>query len=301
MKKVLVFPGQGAQYPGMGKDFYENFSEAREVFEQADDILGFSLSKLMFNGPMEELTKTKNSQLAIFVMSMAIYKVLGEPKADICAGLSLGEYSALVAAKKLTFEEGLKLVAARGAFMDEACVANPGTMAVVLGLDEADVADAIKNLEGVWIANLNCPKQVVIAGTKQGIASAEEPIKAKGAKRVLPLEVAGAFHSKLMAPAQEKLKSHIENANFLSSDTQVVMNTVGDFVSDSSEMRQNLIDQVVSSVRWEKGIRAIEAQGPCEYLEIGPGKTLSGMNKKIGIEGTCKNVEKVEDLDAAHA
>ncbi len=297
MKEALIFPGQGAQYPGMGKDFYENFPAAKEIFQHADDLLGMHLSKLMFEGSKDELTATKNSQLAIFVMSLALYKVIGEKQPHTCAGLSLGEYSALVASKRLSFEEGLLLVRDRAAFMNDACEQNEGTMAVALGLTEEQVSEALSGLQDVWIANLNCPGQVVIAGTKPGVASAEAPLKAKGAKRVLPLQVSGAFHTPLMLPAQERLKPKIEAASFASSEVGLVMNVPGDYVSEDA-VKQNLIDQVVKPVRWEKGIRAMDVD---RFIEIGPGKTLSGMNKKIGVSATCINVEKVEDLDAALA
>ncbi|MCB1116951.1 MAG: ACP S-malonyltransferase [Chlamydiia bacterium] len=301
MKQALIFPGQGAQYPGMGKDFYENFPAAKEVFEQADDLLSMRLSKLMFEGPQEVLTETKNSQLAIFVMSLALYAVIGEKHPDTCAGLSLGEYSALVASKRLSFEEGLLLVRDRGQFMNDACEKTQGTMAVVLGLKEEDVAAALSGLKDVWIANLNCPGQVVIAGSKIAISSAEATLKAKGAKRVLPLQVSGAFHSPFMHSAQERLAPKIHAANFKDSAIRLVMNVPGDYVESSEDVRQNLIDQVVQPVRWESGVHAMEREGIERYIEIGPGKTLCGMNKKIGISAPCINIEKVEDLDAVFA
>jgi len=301
MKQALLFPGQGAQYPGMGKDFFDNFSAAKEVFQQADDLLNMHLSKLMFEGPQELLTETKNSQLAIFVMSLALYAVIGEANPNTCAGLSLGEYSALVASKRLSFEEGLTLVRDRGQFMNDACEKTQGTMAVVLGLEEENVAAAIAGLKDVWIANLNCPGQVVIAGSKAALADAEAPIKEQGAKRVLPLQVSGAFHSPFMLSAQERLTPKIHAANFNDSVIHLVMNVPGDYVESSDNIRQNLIDQVVQPVRWESGIRAMESQGIERYIEIGPGKTLCGMNKKIGIAAPSINIEKVEDLDAALA
>lgn len=298
VKQAFIFPGQGAQYAGMGEDFFENFREAKEVFQEADDHLSMHLSKLMFKGPMEELTQTCNSQIAIYVMSLALRAVIHQ-EPDVCAGLSLGEYSALVASKRLSFTEGLDLVRARGQFMQEACEKNPGTMAVVLGLSESCVEQVIEDLGAeVWIANLNCPRQVVLAGTKEGIAAAEAPIRAKGAKRFMPLEVSGAFHSKLMLPAQEKLKPVIAEANIGDSDIAFVMNVPGNFVSSRDEIRHFLAEQVVQPVKWEQGIHAIEEKGIDRYVEIGPGKTLAGMNRKIGVQGLTLSIEKVGDLDA---
>ncbi|HPE85391.1 MAG TPA: ACP S-malonyltransferase [Chlamydiales bacterium] len=300
MKQALIFPGQGAQYCGMGKDFYDNYAECKEIFDHADDLLSTHLSKLMFSGPMEDLTQTQNSQLAIYVMSLAIEKLIGVLP-DTCAGLSLGEYSAVVASGRLSFEEGLKLVKARGQFMQEACLQNPGTMAVVLGLPEALVDQLVLQIQKkhrVWVANLNCPRQVVLAGTKEGIAAAEPIMKEKGAKRFLELEVSGAFHSELMKPAQEKLEPVVDSAPFKESSISLVMNVPGNYVTSLDEVRHFLNEQVVYPVKWEKGIHAMEDHGIERYIEIGPGKTLAGMNRKIGVKGTTISIEKVGDLDA---
>lgn len=302
-KLGVLFPGQGAQYVGMGKDFYTSFSVAKEVFQQADDLLLFNLSKLIFEGPAEELSLTKYCQAAIYVTSFAIWSVIRQEFGAIApfatAGLSLGEYTALTAAGVLSFEEGVKLVKHRGELMHTSAVKNPGSMAVVLGLTEEQVEQQIAPLrpdQYVWVANLNCPGQVVISGSKSGLDAAAEVLKKGGAKRVLPLDVSGAFHSGFMSEAKEFLKDHIEQTHFSESSCRVVMNVPGDFVEDTATIRENLIQQVVSPVYWEKGIRALEGAGVTHYLEIGPGKTLAGMNKRIGVQGETLSVDSVESL-----
>jgi [acyl-carrier-protein] S-malonyltransferase len=294
-KKVFIFPGQGAQTVGMAKDFYDSFSVAKETVDEASDILNLNLCRLLFEGPEEELVLTKNSQPAIFVASFAILRCLQErfPEWEpwAAAGLSLGEYTALCAAKRLSFAEGLKLVAARGLAMHEACLENPGKMKVVLGLDPDVVEKALP--ENVWIANLNCPGQVVIAG--KDLDSVDEILKAKGAKRVLPLDVSGAFHTPLMRSAQEKLRPLIESAPLQKSDIHLVMNVPGDVVEDN--IKEQLILQVASPTRWEKGIRKLDEMGADLFVEIGPGTTLCGMNRKIGVRAKTVGVEKVSDLE----
>lgn len=282
----------------MGRDFYEQFEAARALFDEADAILGRPFSKLIFDGPAEELTQTKNSQLAIFITSVAIFRVL-DLKPAVCSGLSLGEYSALVAAGKLSFKEALLLVEARGRLMQEACERSPGTMVVVLGLEPALIQEVIAPIGNVWIANLNCPGQVVIAGTKESIENASELLKEKGARRVLPLEVSGAFHSGLMRSAQEGLKPYIDQLNLAQTDVEIVMNVPGDYVSSQDEIRKNMVEQVTSPVHWQKGIEAQVKRGIDLFIEIGPGKTLAGMNKRIGISVETQSVEKVEDLQHA--
>jgi len=282
----------------MGRDFYEQFEAARALFDEADAILGRPFSKLIFDGPAEELTQTKNSQLAIFITSVAILRVL-DLKPAVCSGLSLGEYSALVAAGKLSFKEALLLVEARGRLMQEACEKSPGTMVVVLGLERALIQEVIAPIGNVWIANLNCPGQVVIAGTKESIENASELLKEKGARRVLPLEVSGAFHSGLMRSAQEGLKPYIDQLNLAQTDVEIVMNVPGDYVSSQDEIRKNMVEQVTSPVHWQKGIEAQVKRGIDLFIEIGPGKTLAGMNKRIGISVETQSVEKVEDLQHA--
>ncbi len=302
-KWAFLFPGQGAQYSGMGKDFFDAFSVAREIFESADDYLKFPFSQLIFEGPSTELTLTKNSQVAIFITSMAILRVVQQEFPhlcpSVCAGLSLGEYTALTAAGNISFKDCLELVYWRARYMHEACEREKGSMQVILGLDGDLVESVIKEVRAcypVWVANLNCPGQVVIAGTESGLQAAVESLKQKGAKRALPLEVSGAFHSGLMRSAQEQLTPKIQSVQLAASDIPVVMNVPGGYVQSIDEMRQCLINQVTGSVRWEQGIRAIEQQGIEAYIEMGPGKTLSSMNKRIGVAGSTYSIEKAEDL-----
>jgi [acyl-carrier-protein] S-malonyltransferase len=301
-KVAFLFPGQGAQYIGMGKDFYDQYSEAKQVFEKADEVLKRPFSKLIFEGEKEELTQTKNSQLAIFIVSIAIYKVISkkipELTPSVCAGLSLGEYTALVASGKLSFEEGLELVEKRATFMQEACISNPGSLRVVLGLDPEVIQKALLDLnESAWIANLNCPGQVVIAGTIEGLEKASAVLKEAGAKRVLPLDVSGAFHSSLMKSAQENLKPFILKATLKQTAVGIVMNTPGDFVSDLDAMRQYMIQQVTNPVYYQKGIESMLETGVDYFVEMGPGKTLQGMNKKIGVNFPTTSIEKTSDLE----
>ncbi|MCH9631296.1 MAG: Polyketide biosynthesis malonyl CoA-acyl carrier protein transacylase PksC [Chlamydiia bacterium] len=299
---VYLFPGQGAQYVSMGQDFYNAFEESKKVFDEADEILGYSLSNIIFDGPKQELTKTKYSQLAIFVVSSAIAaafeKKFPEIKPSICAGLSLGEYTALYMADKISFKECLLLVQARANHMHEASVNHPGGLSVVLGFDEKTVREHIE-AQGytLWIANLNCPGQVVISGSHEELDKATLSLKEAGAKRVLPLDVSGAFHSGLMKEAQEKLKDKIENIEFNDSTIQVAMNVPGSIVEDMSHMKGHLIDQVASTTKWEKSIREIDEKDVAFYIEMGPGRSLCGMNKKIGVKAPSYNVEKVDDLE----
>jgi [acyl-carrier-protein] S-malonyltransferase len=303
-KSAFIFPGQGAQYVGMGKDFYDQFPAAREVFQEADDLLKEHLSTLIFEGPAEVLTETKNSQVAIFVTSVALLRAMQsqfpELAPSVCAGLSLGEYSALCAAEKIPFKECLFLVRHRGQYMNEACEITEGTMRVVLGM-EPDQVEAIVNSYSkelsVWVANLNCPGQIVISGKVDGIEKISEILKEKGAKRVLPLKVSGAFHSGLMQSAREKLRSLIEHAPFKESSIEIVMNVPGDFVTSLSDLRANLIDQVTAPVRWEKGVRTIMHRGIDLFIEIGCGTTLTGMNKKIEVGVPSLSIDKVIDLE----
>jgi [acyl-carrier-protein] S-malonyltransferase len=301
MKVAFLFPGQGSQYPGMGKDFFDHFGVAREIFEEADRLLGFSLSELMFNGPEEKLKKTLYSQLAIFVMSLAVLRVVEEKfpnlRPIVCAGLSLGEYTALCASKRLSFEKGLFLVKERAALMSEACEQTAGTMAAVLGLEENKVDEIVKELSSsnVWVANYNCPGQIVISGSPEGVALASQKLQEKGAKRVLPLAVHGAFHSGLMKGAEKALTSQIQATSFHESGVDLVMNVPGDYVYSLADLKQFLIRQLTESVRWEAGIRKMQQKGIHCFLELGSGKTLTGMNRKIGVPEALA-IEKVEDL-----
>jgi [acyl-carrier-protein] S-malonyltransferase len=294
MKKAFIFPGQGAQYVGMGKDFYEAFAIARETFEEADEWLGEKLSKIIFEGPEEVLNQTKYSQLAIFVVSMAILRTL-DLKPDVCAGLSLGEYTALCASGRLGFKETLLLIKERARLMNEACEKVPGTMAAVLGMDAEAIEEAVKGL--VWVANYNAPGQTVISGTKEGVEKAAIILKEKGAKRVIPLVVHGAFHSGLMQVAQDGLKPFVDRIQLKESEIDFVMNVPGDFVKEG--IKKNLIEQVTHSVRWQQGIEAMKKAGVELFIEIGCGKTLTGLNKKMG--ANTISIEKVTDLEVAHA
>jgi [acyl-carrier-protein] S-malonyltransferase len=305
---AFLFPGQGAQYVKMGKDFYDTFSICRETFQEADDILGRSLSKVIFEAPEEELTQTRSSQTAIYVMSMAIQRLLKKEFSLICpqfaAGLSLGEYTALTASEKISFKDCLPLVQKRGELMNEACLSTKGSMAVIMGLN-ADVVEAfVKELNlpnDLWVANFNCPGQVVISGTMKGIELGMEKAKAVGAKRAMPLQVHGAFHSGLMAFAQENLRGFIESVKLKDSKVDLVMNVTGLVEKDLYQIRQNLIKQVTHSVRWEMGIHTLEQSQVDLYIEMGPGKTLAGMNKRIGVKAQTISIEKVEDLKLLEA
>lgn len=303
-KIAFVFPGQGAQYPGMGQDFVREFSIAKETFEEADEILGRKLSSIILDGPEDVLTETKNSQTGIFVNSIALTRVVNSQFPGIIpsvvAGLSLGEYTALSVSKRLDFRDCLPLVQYRGQFMNDACESNPGTMAVVLGLSPEAVESVVKGLnlpKDIFVANLNAPGQVVISGTKKGIEAATVAAKNAGAKRVLPLSVYGAFHSGLMMEAEERLREHVEKAPLKDSPIEFVMNVPGDFVKDLPQIRKFLTAQVTSPVRWEASIRQMSAASVDLFIEIGCGKTLSALIKRIGVEVPVISIEKLADLD----
>ncbi|MCX6995259.1 MAG: ACP S-malonyltransferase [Chlamydiae bacterium] len=296
---ALIFPGQGAQYVGMGKDFFDTYPKARFVFQEADEILGTYLSKTIFQGPADDLCQTENSQPGIFVVSMAILSVFKEQlphlKPRMTGGLSLGEYSALCAAEVLSFEEALKLVAVRAQYMNQACEQKKGAMAVILGLEPDAVEDI--NIENLWIANYNCPGQIVISGSVSAIEKASVIAKEKGAKRVLPLSVQGAFHSGYMKSAEKLLAERIEETLFCTPRLEVAMNVPGTFVKNIEDIKRFLVHQVTHSVRWQYDIEAMDAKEPALYIEMGPGKTLAGMNKKIGVKAPTISIEKVADLD----
>lgn len=301
---AFLFPGQGAQYAGMAKDFFENFPKTREVFQTADDILHRKLSKIVFEGPEEQLTETKNSQVGIYVTSLAILSVINDlyPKISpfACAGLSLGEYTALTASGRLDFESCLPLVQFRGHYMNEACEINAGAMAVVLGLDAKDVEALVKEVNlphDLWAANFNCPGQVVISGSRRGIEAGASAAKAKGAKRILPLPVHGAFHSGLMKPAEERLSEHIRQISLKKSPIGFVMNVSGNFVQDETDIKNNLIKQVTNPVRWEQSVRRMGEEAVDLFIEIGCGKVLSGFNKRILPNIPIISIEKVDELD----
>lgn len=300
---AFLFPGQGAQYVGMAQDFYQQFSAARLTFEEADNLLQVPISSIILQGPEATLTETKNSQVAIYVASTAILRViqeLYEIKPFVCAGLSLGEYTALTAAGWLPFLQALPIVHYRGQFMDEACVFNKGTMAVIMGLDTHIVEEIIQEVNlpnDLWVANFNCSGQVVISGTIRGVEAGIAAAKKHNAKRILPLQVHGAFHSGLMQKAKEKLTSFIQKAPIVKGNAELVMNVPGNFVADIEKLRHYLIEQVTHSVQWEQGIRAMEQKKVDLYIEFGPGKTLAGLNKRIGVQAPTITIDKVTDLD----
>ena len=284
MKKAFVFPGQGAQFVGMGKDLYENSPEAKELFEKANEILGFRITDLMFNGTDEDLKQTKVTQPAIFLHSVILAKSLNE-KPDMVAGHSLGEFSALVANGALSFEDGLRLVHARALAMQKACEATPSTMAAILGLPDETVEGVLADIDEVVVAaNYNSPGQIVISGSMEGIAAACEKLKAAGAKRALPLKVGGAFHSPLMEPARQELADAIKNTHFSTPSCPVYQNVNAKPVSDPEEIKQNLIAQLTASVRWTQTVQNMLADGASSFLEIGPGTVLQGLIKKVSTD-----------------
>jgi [acyl-carrier-protein] S-malonyltransferase len=285
-KHAYVFPGQGSQFSGMGKNLYENNSTAKDLFEQANETLGFRISDIMFAGTDEELKQTKVTQPAIFLHSVIAYKTLENPTPDMVAGHSLGEFSALVANATLSFEDALKLVSIRAQAMQKACELTPSTMAAVLGLDDAKVEEicaAVQDETGevVVAANYNCPGQLVISGSIKGVELACERLKASGAKRALMLPVGGAFHSPLMAPAKKELAAAIEITAFNNPTCAVYQNVVAKAVTEPSEIKKNLIDQLTSPVRWTQSVQAMIADDAKEFTEVGPGKVLQGLILKI--------------------
>jgi len=283
-KKAYVFPGQGAQFVGMGKDLYDQFEIARDMFAKADEILGFSISNEMFNGTDEGLRQTKITQPAIFLHSVIAAKCLDADFApDMVAGHSLGEFSALVANGTLNFEDGLKLVYQRAMAMQEACEMKPSTMAAVLGLDDAKVEEICASItSGVVVpANYNCPGQLVISGDIEAINEACEKLKAAGAKRALVLQVGGAFHSPLMKPAEEKLASAIENTHFNTPACPVYQNVSAQAETDPQVIKANLLKQLTAPVKWTQCVQAMVTDGATNFVELGPGKVLQGLVKKI--------------------
>lgn len=281
--KAYVFPGQGAQFPGMGKDLYESKPEAKALFEKANEILGFRISDIMFNGSEEELKQTKVTQPAIFLHSVILAKTSPDFTPDMVAGHSLGEFSALVANGTLAFEDGLKLVYQRALAMQEACEINPSGMAAILGLEDEKVEEICQSISGetVVAANYNCPGQLVISGSNKGIEIACEKMKEAGAKRALPLPVGGAFHSPLMEPAREKLQRAIENTVFHTPSCPVYQNVSTIGVNDVEEIKKNLIAQLTAPVKWTQSVQQMVADGATHFIECGPGKVLQGLVKKI--------------------
>ena len=293
-----LFTGQGSQYVGMGKDLWSNFAQAKTIFEKADKVLGFSISNLCFNGPYDELTKTNNCQPAIVTMSIACWQAYlsKNPKVDgYLAGLSLGEYSALVAAGALNFEDAVYLVWRRGQFMEEEAAAHPGKMLSVIGLDLAKVKEICAEVK-VEVANINCPGQIVISGSAESIAWAQILAKEKGAKLAVVLEVSGAFHSSFMQGASLKLAQELEKINISSPKFPVICNVSGKPVLTAQEIKQNLIQQVSASVLWEDSIKLILSKGVINFMEFGPGKVLKGLMRRIDSSAQVVNIEKAADL-----
>lgn len=283
-KHAYVFPGQGAQFVGMGKDLYDNFPKAKELFDQANEILGFNITDIIFNGTDDDLKQTKVTQPAVFLHSVIRAICLGDDfKPEMVAGHSLGEFSALVAAGVLSFEDGLRLVSKRALAMQAACELQPSTMAAVLGLEDEKVVEVLKSItnEVVVAANFNCPGQLVISGSIAGVEQACEALKNAGAKRALPLKVGGAFHSPLMEPAREELAKAIEETNFSSPKCPIYQNVVAHAVTEPQEIKKNLIAQLTAPVRWTECVRAMISDGATLFTEVGPGTVLQGLVKKI--------------------
>lgn len=293
--KVFVFPGQGAQFSGMGKDLYESNELAKELFEKANDILGFRITDIMFEGTDEELTQTKVTQPAVFLHSVISAFCMGEAfQPEMTAGHSLGEFSALVAAGALSFEDGLKLVYARAMAMQKACEKAPSTMAAIVGIDDEKVEEicASINKDGYVVvpANYNCPGQLVISGNVDAITEACAKIKEAGAKRALPLKVGGAFHSPLMQPAKDELQAAIEKTEIKTPQCPVYQNVDGKPHTDPVEIKQNLIAQLTSSVRWTQCVQNMIADGADDFTECGPGKALQGMITRISKDVTAHGI-----------
>jgi [acyl-carrier-protein] S-malonyltransferase len=284
--KAFVFPGQGAQFAGMGKDLYESNALAKELFDKANDILGFDITDIMFNGSDEDLRQTRVTQPAVFLHSVISALCMGDDfKPEMTAGHSLGEFSALVAAKALSFEDGLRLVYARAMAMQEACDVAPGTMAAVIGLPDEKIEEICATVNDggdiVVPANYNCPGQLVISGSVEGINKACEMLKEAGAKRALPLKVGGAFHSPLMQPAKDKLEAAIVSTEFHTPQCPVYQNVDGKPHTEAEEIKANLIAQLTSSVRWTQCVQNMIADGADDFTECGPGKALQGMIARI--------------------
>jgi [acyl-carrier-protein] S-malonyltransferase len=295
MKHAYVFPGQGSQYSGMGKNLYETNPLAKELFEQANDILGFRISDIMFTGTEEDLRQTNVTQPAVFLHSVIAYKTLGDAKPDMVAGHSLGEFSALVANNTLSFEDALKLVSIRAKAMQRACELNPSTMAAVLALADEKVEEIcgkvhVETEEVVVPANYNCPGQLVISGSLKGIEMACEQMKAAGAKRALVLPVGGAFHSPLMLPAKEELAAAINSTPFFNPRCPVYQNVAAHAVTDPASIKQNLINQLTGAVKWTQSVQAMITDGATQFTEVGPGKVLQGLVQKINKEMVVNGV-----------
>ncbi len=283
--KAYIFPGQGAQFTGMGKDLYENSNIAKELFEKANEILGFRITDIMFEGTAEELKETKVTQPSVFLHSVILAKTLDHFKPEMVAGHSLGEFSALVANGTLSFEDGLKLVSKRAIAMQKACEIKPSTMAAVLNLEDKIVEDICASIDGIVVAaNYNCPGQLVISGEYNAVALACEKMKEAGAKRALILPVGGAFHSPMMEPAREELAAAIEATTFSTPTCPVYQNVTANAVSDANEIKKNLIIQLTAPVKWTQSVQQMIKDGATSFTEVGPGKVLVGLVGKINKE-----------------
>ncbi|WP_417611302.1 ACP S-malonyltransferase [Owenweeksia hongkongensis] len=290
--KAYIFPGQGAQFVGMGKDLYENSEVAKELFEKANEILGFRITDIMFDGTVEDLKQTKVTQPAVFLHSVILAKTLGDFAPDMVAGHSLGEFSALVANGALSFEDGLRLVSQRALAMQKACEKEPSTMAAVLGLEDQVVEQVCREIDGIVVAaNYNCPGQLVISGSTGAVTLACERMKEAGAKRALMLPVGGAFHSPLMKPAEEELAAAIANTIFSQPICPVYQNVTTTAVNDPEEIKKNLIAQLTAPVKWTQSVQQMINDGATEFIEVGPGKVLQGLVKKINREAEARSAE----------
>jgi [acyl-carrier-protein] S-malonyltransferase len=298
-KFAFVFPGQGSQYVGMGKDLWERNGAAREFFKRADRLLNYTLSQVCFEGPEEKLTQTKNTQPAIFLHSLALSNILRDERATAAAGHSLGEYTALVYAGAMTFEDGLQLVRLRAELMQKACDERPGTMAAIIGLDSEVIGEVcqIAGKDGiVQAANYNSPGQVVISGCISGVRKAMEVAKERGARMTKELAVSGAFHSPLMESAAEQLKNAIERTPIREARVPVYANVTGTPIRKPDDIRAALAQQLTSAVQWEESIRNMIADGVSKFIEVGPGKVLQGLIKRISSEAEVRGIERLEDL-----
>lgn len=279
--KAYIFPGQGSQFPGMGKDLYESDPQAKKLFDTADEILGFKISEIMFNGTAEQLKETGVTQPAVFIHSVVSALCCADEKPDMVAGHSLGEISALVVCGALSFEDGLKLVAERASAMQECCRQTAGTMAAVIALPDEKVVELCSGIDGVVAANFNCPGQVVISGTEQAVQTACEKMKEAGARRALVLPVSGAFHSPLMQQASQRLASAIDSVTFNTPFCPIYQNVDAQAHTEPAQIKKNLLTQLTSSVRWTESVRNMISDGAEEFIEFGPGTVLTGLVSKI--------------------
>ncbi|MEL0201363.1 MAG: ACP S-malonyltransferase [Flavobacteriaceae bacterium] len=291
--KAYIFPGQGAQFPGMGKELYENFSLAKKRFEQANKLLGFDISSIMFDGSKEDLQQTSVTQPAVFLHSVILSEIMGEDfQPKMVAGHSLGEFSALTAAGALSFEDGLQLVSQRAQAMQKACDEVPGTMAAVLGLEDAQVEDVCASITGTVVAaNYNCPGQLVISGELAAVEAACEALKEAGARRALVLPVGGAFHSPLMEPARQELAEAIQSTTFHDPRCRIYQNVTGQAVMEKEVIKNNLIAQLTAPVRWTQSVQQMIYDGATSFTEVGPGKVLQGLVRKINGEASVSSAE----------